>query len=398
MSAIYTGYASGPVADAISTGLLAGPTILQTHGGRARAIECGEIVIDVAFIAAPTADDYGNINGVSGPTACGTLGYAIVDAQRAKRVVAVTDNLVKYPTCPVDITQDLVDLVVVVERIGDSAQIVSGTTRVTEDPLGLEIAQVAANVVDAAGLLRDGFSFQTGAGGVSLAVAKFIQQMMQRRGIVGSFASGGITGQIVEMLERGLFTSLLDVQCFDLRAVQSYRENSAHQAMSASMYANPSRRGAVVDKLDTMILGAAEIDLQFNVNVTTKANGRLMGGSGGHSGTAAGAKLAIVTTRLNAGPNAKVVENVRTVTTPGATIDAVVTEAGVAVNPRRGDLSDRLKHAGIKTVSIAKLHDLATQAARRTGTADIVVNHDSRVVALQQYRDGTIIDVLREVR
>ncbi|SAL57477.1 Citrate lyase alpha chain [Caballeronia humi] len=397
VSAIYTGYASGPVADAISAGLLEGPAILQTHGGRARAIECGDLIIDVAFIAAPTADDYGNINGVSGPTACGTLGYAIVDAQHAKRVVAVTDNLVAYPACPVEITQDHVDVVVAVERIGDSAQIVSGTTRVTEDPLGLEIAGVAANVVEAAGLIRDGFSFQTGAGGVSLAVAKFIQQMMQRKGVVGSFASGGITGQIVEMLELGLFTSLLDVQCFDLRAVQSYRDNSAHQAMSASMYANPSRRGAVVDKLDTMILGAAEVDLHFNVNVTTKANGRLMGGSGGHSDTAAGAKLAIVTTRLHAGPNPKVVESVRTVTTPGSTIDVVVTEAGVAVNPRRGDLLDRLERTGIKTLPIARLHDLATAAAHRAGTADIVAKHDSRVVALQQYRDGTIIDVLREV-
>lgn len=215
---------------------------------------------------------------------------------------------------------------------------------------------------------------------------------------MGSFASGGITGQIVEMLEFGLFTSLLDVQCFDLRAVQSYRENSAHQAMSASMYANPSRRGPVVDKLDTMILGAVEVDLHFNVNVTTKANGRLMGGSGGHSDTAVGAKLAIVTTRLNAGPNPKVVENVRTVTTPGATIDAVVTEAGVAVNPRRRDPLDRLERAGIKTLPIATLHDLSAEAALRAGTASIVANHDSRVVAMQQYRDGSFIDVLREVR
>ena len=71
--------------------------------------------------------------------------------------------------------------------------------------------------------------------------------------------------------------------------------------MSASMYANPHNRGAVVNQLDAMILGAAEIDLDFNVNVTTGTSGMIIGGSGGHSDTAAGAKLALVTTRLTGG-------------------------------------------------------------------------------------------------
>ena len=93
------------------------------------------------------------------------------------------------------------------------------------------------------------------------------------------------------MLEAGLFRALFDVQCFDLEAVASYRRNEAHQAMSASMYANPWNRGAVVDQLDVVVLGAAEVDLDFNVNVTTGSGGVIMGGSGGHSDTAAGAKL-----------------------------------------------------------------------------------------------------------
>jgi citrate lyase subunit alpha/citrate CoA-transferase len=159
------------------------------------------------------------------------------------------------------------------------------------------------------------------------------------------------------------------------------------------MYANPSSRGAVVDRLDAMILGAAEVDLQFNVNVTTTANGRLIGGSGGHSDTAAGAKLAIVTTRLTAGSNMKIVESVRTVTTPGTSIDVVVTEAGVAVNPLRVDLVDRLQAAGITPVSIARLYDFAREAS---GTQKIAKPDrvSTPVVASQQYRDGTIIDVI----
>jgi citrate lyase subunit alpha/citrate CoA-transferase len=394
---IHTGYVSGPVADAITHGLLAGPAILQTHGGRARAIEVGELPIDVAFIAAPTADDYGNINGVSGPNACGTLGYAMVDARFAKRVVAVTDNLVSYPACPVDITQEWVDLVIKVESIGEASRIVSGTTRITDDFVGLSIAATAARVIEAAGFIRNGFSFQTGAGGISLAVAGFVKNAMQRKQVIGSFASGGVTAQIVEMLEQGLFQTVFDVQCFDLRAVESYRANRAHQAMSASMYASPAQRGAVVNRLDAMILGAAEVDMQFNVNVTTTADGRLIGGSGGHSDTAAGSKLAIVTTRLTAGTHAKIVESVSTVTTPGASIDVVVTEAGVAVNPLRVELADRLRVAGIALVPIARLHDLAREASV---ARQILKPRDAstRVVALQQYRDGSIIDVIRATR
>ena len=63
---------------------------------------------------------------------------------------------------------------------------------------------------------------------------------MSARGVVGSFASGGITGTLVDMFEAGLFRTLFDVQCFDLKAVESYRRNEAHQSMSASMYANPT--------------------------------------------------------------------------------------------------------------------------------------------------------------
>ena len=143
--------------------------------------------------------------------------------------------------------------------------------RAITDSIGMQVARSAASVVEASGLMVDGFSFQTGAGGTSLAVAKCVQEIMQRRGVQGSFASGGITGYIVQMLESGLFRTLLDVQCFDLEAVDSYRRNAMHQAMSASMYANPHNRGCVVNQLDAVILGAAEIDLDFNVNVTTAA-------------------------------------------------------------------------------------------------------------------------------
>jgi citrate lyase subunit alpha/citrate CoA-transferase len=298
---------------------------------------------------------------------------------------------VPYPAAPLEIVQDRVDFVVAVDSIGDPNGILSGTTRPTRDPLGLRIADTAAAVIEASGLLGADFSFQTGAGGISLAVAERLAEVMRRRGVQGAFAAGGVTGMLCGMLEAGLFRHLFDVQCFDLRAVESYARDPRHLAMSASMYGSPFNRGAVVDRLKTMILGAAEIDLDFNVNVTTGSDGRILGGSGGHADTADGAELAIVTTKLAASATPKIVERVRCLTTPGSTVDVLVTEAGVAVNPARAELAARLRDAGVALRPIDELH---AEAARLAPAAPPAPD-DGRVVAVVEYRDGSGIDVVR---
>lgn len=394
VTGLVTNYMSGPVAQAVSQGRLRKPAIMMTHGGRPRAIEGGQLPVDIAFIAAPCADAYGNLNGVYGKSACGALGYAVADAQYADLVVAVTDYLVPFPAAPAEITQTMVDFVVEVPSIGDPQGIVSGTTRITRDPVGLAIAHKAAQVIQASGLLKDGFSFQTGAGGTSLAVAAELKVMMREAGIKGSFAAGGITGYLVEMLEEGLFEKLLDVQCFDLRAVESYRENPRHLPMDASMYANPFSKGCAVNHLDVMILGATEIDVDFNVNVTTGSDGTIMGGSGGHSDTAAGAKLAMVVTNLVKARLPIVRPRVTTITTPGETVDVLVTEHGIAVNPRRADLAKALSSAGIEVVSIESLLSLAQSM---TGVPESVTFSED-IVAVVEYRDGTVVDVVRKTK
>ncbi|WP_223376188.1 citrate lyase subunit alpha [Schnuerera sp. xch1] len=394
VTGLYTSYMSGPVADAISEGILENPIIMHTHGGRSRAIESGDIKIDVAFIASSTCDSYGNINGVYGKSACGVLGYAISDAYYAEKVVAITDNLVSYPVCPIEISQDYVDYIVVVDKIGDPEGIVSGTTRITKDPIGLKIATLAAKVIEASGLLKDGFSFQTGAGGISLAVAASIREIMKDKNIKGSFMSGGITGYMVDMLEEGLFDSILDVQCFDLRAIESLKNNKSHQPMTATMYGNPHNKGAVVNNLDLMILGATEIDTDFNVNVTTGSNGIIMGGSGGHSDTAAGSKLAIVVSQLFKGRLPVIVDKVTTVSTPGETVDVLVTERGIAVNPKRQDLIAKLEKSKIKVMSIEKLKKIAEGITGKP----MEIETDERIVAAVEYRDGTIIDIVKKIK
>jgi len=386
-------YIAATVGRAISGGIMQNPVQFRTHGGRPSDISLGRTPIDVAFIAAPTADPMGNCSGKYGKSACGSLGYAFADAMYAKKVIVITDNLVPYPTQDYSISEDYVDYVVTVDAIGDPKGIVSGTTRITRDPVGLVMASHAAKVIEASGLLKDGFSFQTGAGGASLAAAKFLKDIMLEKGIQGSFGLGGITGYMVDMLRAGCFQRLMDVQCFDLEAVESLRTDPRHQEISAMQYASPSSRSAVVDSLDVVILGATEIDTDFNVNVHTDSNGYIMGGSGGHSDTAAGAKLSMIIAPMFRARLPIVTDRVTCVSTPGKDIDVLVTQGGIAVNPAKTELRDRLVAAGLPVVDI---HELKEKAEGITGAPRKLPKGD-RVVAEVISRYGDLQDQIYNV-
>ena len=391
VTGLETNYMSGGIGKAISEGVLSKPVLFRSHGGRPEAIETGRVRIDVAFIAAPAADCMGNANGIAGTAACGSLGYAMSDAKFAGKVVLVTDHIEDYPLIPASIGEENVDIVAQVDCIGDPRGIVSGTTRITRDPVGLAIARYAAQVIEASGLCRDGFSFQTGAGGASLAVTQYLKPIMKRLGVTGSFGLGGITGYMVDMLEEGYFKALMDVQCFDLRAVESIRNNPRHYEVSATRYAGPHARSAAVDSLDAVVLGATEIDTGFNVNVHTDSNGYIIGGSGGHSDTAAGAKLAMIVAPLYRARLPIVVDKVLCTTTPGSTVDVLVTQRGIAVNPLRKDLEDKLRAFGLPVYDI---HELKDMAERVTGKPQTRVP-GGRAAAEVEYRDGRIIDRIR---
>lgn len=394
VTSIDTNYMSGPVAEAISRGILDKPVMFRSHGGRPRAIECDELPIDIAFIAAPTADYYGNLNGVDGPSACGSLGYAFSDALKAKKVIAITDNLMDYPISPISIDQTKIDYVVKVDAIGDPKGIVSGTTQITRDPVGLTIAKYASKVMEHSGLLNEGFSFQTGAGGASLAAAYYLKEIMLKKKITGSFGMGGITKYFVEFLEEGLFKKLIDVQCFDLDAVRSIKTNPNHIEVSASFYANPNSKGAAVDNLDMVILGATEIDTSFNVNVHTNSNGVIIGGSGGHNDTANGAKLTMIVAPLIRARLPIVVDKVITTTTLGESVDVLITERGIAVNPLRNELMERLKNAKLPVFDIMELKNRAENITGKPNRIKV----GEKVVGLVENRDGRIIDKIYSIK
>ena len=394
VTGISADYIAAGVGKAISQGIMEKPVQFRTHGGRPRDIALGRTPIDVAFIAAPTADTMGNCSGKYGKSACGSLGYAYADAMYAKKVVVITDNLVPYPMQDFSIFENYVDYVVSVDAIGNPKGIVSGTTQITRDPVGLVMASHAAQVIANSGLLKDGFSFQTGAGGASLAAAKFLKDIMLEKGIQGSFGLGGITGYMVDMLQAGCFRNLMDVQCFDLKAVESIRTDPRHQEISALQYAAPSERSAVVDSLDVVILGATEIDTDFNVNVHTDSNGYIMGGSGGHSDTAAGAKLSMIIAPMFRARLPIVTDRVNCISTPGKDIDVLVTQGGIAVNPKNAELIQNLKAAGLPVVDI---HELKEKTERITGKPQRLPKGD-RVVAEVIGRNGDLQDQIFNVK
>ncbi len=356
---ITTNYINGPVAQHISKHGLPGTLKMQTHGGRARAVIDHRNDIDIAFIACPCVDTQGNGIGYEGPNKCGSLGYAVPDSLHAKKVVLVTDYIKETTIENPEILGENVDYILHVNSIGDNQGIVSGTTNITTNPIGVKIAKNTSKLLHHLGVIKNGFSFQSGAGGVSLRVTKDVKDIMLKENIKASFFSGGITKYHVEMLEEGLVEKLYDVQCFDLDAIDSLSRNKEHYPISASKYANPTDPTMVIKDLDVVILGATEIDYNFNVNVTTDSHGTLIGGSGGHSDTASEAKLTVIVSPLIKGRIPIIKERVTTITTLGKNVDAFVTERGIAINPNRKDLLEKLQDSKLPIIPIEELAKVA---------------------------------------
>lgn len=394
VTGISTSGIRGKIGEVVSKGKLKKVAMIRSHGGRVRAIESGDIHIDVAFIGAPSCDAYGNARGKGGKSNCGVLSYAVADAQYADKVVVITDHLVDFPNFPPSIQQVDVDYVVVVDEIGDPQKIASAILRVTDNPRELLIAEAATKVLVNTPYFKDGFSFQTGGGGSSLAVTRFLRPYMEEKSIKMGFALGGITKPMLDLLEDGLIRTIVDAQDFDLPSIESVNSTPGHFEISTSQYANPFNKGAFVNKLDFVILGALEIDIDFNVNVITGSDGILRGAPGGHVDAAAGAKCTIIVAPLLRNRIPTIRERVTTVTTPGESVDVFVSDMGIAINPRRQDLRDALKKTKLP---IRTIEEMKEEAYSRVGIPE-EMEYEDQVVALVEYRDGTIIDVVRQIK
>lgn len=391
---VQTSGVRGRIGEVISAGKLASPAIIRSHGGRPRAVEAGEVHIDIAFLAASTSDCCGNAKGVDGKNNCGSMGFAIHDSHYADHTVIITDTLVDFRNLPSSISSIDVDCVCVVENIGDANKITTNEARMTDNPRELMMAESVANVIAATPYFKEGFSFQTGVGGPSLAVNRFLEEHMVKENIKMSFALGGTSSAICKLQDKGLVGHILDTQDFDKGAIEHIFKHPRHHEIDLSEYANPANKGAYVNKLDYVVLSALEIDTNFNVNVITGSDGVLRGAPGGHPDTAAGSKCCIIVTPLIRGRMATVCEEVVTVTTPGDCVDVLVTDYGIAVNPLREDLIECLDKAGIKHITVEELKE---KAYSLVGTPD-KLEWEDKVVAVVEARDGTILDVVRKIK
>jgi citrate lyase subunit alpha / citrate CoA-transferase len=387
------GSMNGPLGDYCTQGKMRGMGVLRSHGGRWQAIQDGEVHIDIAVIAAPTADAFGNCDGSHGKSACGSLGFALADSMYADHVIVVTDNLVPFPCIPWQIQGNNVDYVVEVNSVGDPERIVSGTTQITRSPDRLRIANLVAGFLRDAGIMRNGFSFQAGSGGIALAFVGYLKQMMKEAGVKARFVRGGSTKHLVGLLEEGLTDYILDGQTFDLDGVSSMANNPRHVATSPFTSYNYHGKGNFASMVDAVVLGATEVDANFNANVVTHSDGRLLHGIGGWQNClSAGCTILAVPSFRDRIPI--IVDQVTTLCGPGELIDVVVTERGIAINPARQDLVDAVKGSRLP---IRSLEDIKLEMERICGGKPEKPRRGSRPVAVVKWVDGTALDTVWQV-
>jgi len=387
------GSMNGPLGRFASSGKMKGVGVLRSHGGRYQAVQDGEVKIDIAVIGAACADPFGNANGLYGPSATGLLGFALVDSQYAAKVIVVSDNMVPFPCVPWQIQGNYVDYTVEVEKLGEPEKIISGTTRVTKSPDRLYMAELTARFCEVAGIVKEGFSFQTGAGGTSLAVSEYFREIMIKKGIKARFARGGSNKYLVSMLEDGLIDYILDGQTFDLDGVRSMAENPSHVWTSPFTSYNYHGKGNFAGMVDVAILGATEIDLNYNANVVTHSDGYLLHGIGGWQNCLF-SKTVILPVPLFRDRIPVIVDEVTTICGPGELIDVIVTERGIAINPKRKDLLEAVKDSGLPLKTIQELKEMADEIC---GVPD-KPEFEDQIIALVKWVDGTVLDAVRKVK
>ena len=308
----------------------------------------------------------------------------------ADKVIVVTDNLVRFPCVPWQIQGNNVDYVVEVGSIGDVSKIVSGTTQITRSPDRLRIAEMVARFLKVTGIMSDGFSFQAGAGGIALAFVDYLRRYMREAGVKARFVRGGSTKYLVEMLQEGLTDYILDGQTFDLDAVKSIATDPRHVPTSPFTSYNFHGKGNFASMVDAVILGATEVDVNFNGNVVTHSDGRLLHGIGGWQNCLfAGCTILALPSFRDRIP--VIVDEVTTMTGPGELIDVVVTERGIAINPRRQDLLDAVKGSGLP---VRKIEEIRDEVEKICGGKPAKPKLRDEPVAVIKWVDGTVLDTI----
>lgn len=212
---------------------------------------------------------------------------------------------------------------------------------------------------------------------------------MKAKGIKGRFARGGSNKYLVQMLEEGLIDYILDGQTFDLEGVRSMSENPGHVWTSPFTSYNYHGKGNFASMVDVVILGATEIDVNFNGNVVTHSDGYLLHGIGGWQNCLF-SKNVIIPVPLFRDRIPIIVDQVTSLCGPGELIDVIVTERGIAINPKRKDLIDKSKDSGLPICSIMELKEEAEAICGIPEKPEL----GEKIIAGIHWVDGTLIDVV----
>jgi citrate lyase subunit alpha/citrate CoA-transferase len=146
--------------------------------------------------------------------------------------------------------------------------------------------------------------------------------------------------------------------------------------------------------VDAVVLGATEVDVDFNANVVTHSDGRLLHGIGGWQNClSAGCTILAVPSFRDRIP--VILDRVTTLTGPGELIDVVVTERGIAVNPRRTDLLDALRGSDLP---LRRIDDIQDEVQRLCGGPPARPAFTDQAVAVVKWVDGTLLDTVFRAR
>ncbi len=376
----------------------------RSHSGRAADIETGQLEIDLAFCAASSCDRFGNANGWRGKpnSMFGPLSFMVPDSRFAKKgFVVVTDNLVSGVSPFLYVGMQQVSDVVEVDSIGDNHGLGSGETVTTDiTPERLHALSNIVAVIKALDIKNRRPCVQLGSGIGLAAINHFAKE-----GILIDMMIGGVTEDLVAAVNSGLVGQLYNGQCFDRVAAITMRTMwAATTPMDMIHYGSPYR-SPVTGMLDVGLLGAIEVDQNFDVNVSTFSNGIPSKAIGGHTEVARGADVTIVQAPLNRKGNIIVREKVTTVSTPGRYfVDFIMTPDGMIMNDtganakaeRNRELKARMEKQGAKFLSMAEAVDIAKRRASEF-PKPIEPIYGDRIVGVSKYLDGTVLDSIREV-
>jgi citrate lyase subunit alpha/citrate CoA-transferase len=195
------------------------------------------------------------------------------------------------------------------------------------------------------------------------------------------------------MLETGLTDYILDGQTFDLDGVRSIAEDPRHVPTSPFTSYNYHGKGNFASMVDAVVLGATEVDVDFNANVNTHSDGLLLHGIGGWQNClTAGCTILAVPSFRDRIP--VIVDKVTTVTGPGELIDVIATERGIAINPRRQDLLDALAGSDLP---IRPIEEIKEEVEGFCGGPPQRARFTDKPVAVIKWVDGTVIDTVFQV-